>query len=127
MASTTNSNGRRTKEVLKSIMSAAPKLKLNEVEIEGAEIVHSSKHVSEYYANKKNIDTSLSHDGEDEKFKDGVLKANDRRTSWQQVRSQKSFNPSLSAICKYKFLFFSIYYICKLVFSFLIHHSRYSR
>jgi hypothetical protein len=52
---------------------------------------------------------------QDESYLENVLNAKDRRASWQQVRSQKSYVPSLSAICKLHFIFvilvdfFSIY------------------
>jgi hypothetical protein len=42
---------------------------------------------------------SISSDNDDA-FIEGVLNAKDRRTSWQQVRTQRSYIPSLSAICK---------------------------
>ena len=42
---------------------------------------------------------SMSSD-QDEAYMDTYMNAQDRRASWQQVRSQKSFAPSLSAICK---------------------------
>lgn len=63
---------------------------------------------SEYYSNKNNLSRSLSTDNnqEDIFYLDNVLKAKDRRTSWQQLRSQKSYIPSLSAICKYIYLIY---------------------
>ena len=42
---------------------------------------------------------SISSDNDDA-FIEGVLNAKDRRTSWQQIRTQRSYIPSLSAICK---------------------------
>jgi hypothetical protein len=44
---------------------------------------------------------SISSDQDD--IIESILDATERRASWQVVRSQKSYVPSLSAICKYKF------------------------
>jgi hypothetical protein len=115
----TNSDNKHKQQVLKTLFEAkTPKLKLNEIDMESQDLPgvgpataaaaaashnhnnSNSNKLSEYYSNKKNAARSLSRDGEDEKFIDSILNAKDRRTSWQQVRSQKSFVPSLSAICK---------------------------
>jgi hypothetical protein len=116
---TASASMKSKQQVLKSIIEAkTPKLKLNEIEMTSCELSdavfasksngngngnddpNNSHKLSEYYSNKKNAARSLSMDGEDTRFNENVLFAKDRRTSWQQVRSQKSFVPSLSAICK---------------------------
>jgi hypothetical protein len=43
---------------------------------------------------------SISNDNDDA-FIEGILNAKDRRSSWQQIRAQRSYIPSLSAICKF--------------------------
>jgi hypothetical protein len=116
---TTTAKQKSQQQILKSIIEAkTPKIKLNEIEMESMDLAgagpvggagaavaataaaSNGNKLSEYYSNKKNAARSLSMDGEDDKFIDSILIAKDRRTSWQQVRSQKSFVPSLSAICK---------------------------
>ena len=50
---------------------------------------------------------SVSSDHDD--ILENILDATDRRASWQNVRSQKSYVPSLSAICKLLYIFISPY------------------
>jgi hypothetical protein len=54
-----------------------------------------------YYSGQKKTDRHKSVEQEDdEKYIENVLNAKDRRQSWQQVRTQRSYIPSLSVICK---------------------------
>lgn len=127
MSSKNGSGGNKAKDVLKSILShhnSAPKMmNVNEIELEdqinnidlGVPAVAvaaaspptspnpnkiKSGGSSEYYSNKKLLAKSISMQEADDKYMENIMLAKDRRTSWQQVRSQRSFVPSLSAICK---------------------------
>jgi hypothetical protein len=49
-------------------------------------------------------------------YLENVLEAKDRRQSWQQVRKQRSYIPSLSVICKFLFLYLNtiLFYLKKI-------------
>ena len=52
---------------------------------------------------KQNSIHSKSSEIDDDYYLENVLNAKDRRASWSQVRSQRSYIPSLTAICKFIF------------------------
>jgi hypothetical protein len=58
-----------------------------------------------YLSNEYKKQISIQSSDLDDEFFEGTLNAKDRRQSWSQVHKQRSYIPSLTAICKLNFYF----------------------
>ncbi len=62
---------------------------------------HQKDNLSLNEGSNTNNNVMIGSSLEDDSYIENVLNASDRRASWQKMRSQRSYLPSLSAICKY--------------------------
>ena len=57
-------------------------------------------HQHHHHQHKQHSEENGTAVNDNDNVFDSILNATDRRMSWQQQRSHKSFKPSLSVICK---------------------------
>jgi hypothetical protein len=63
-------------------------------------------YLSNEYKKKLNMHSKSSELDDD--YLENVLNAQDRRSSWSKIHTQRSYIPSLTAICMYIFIFYHI-------------------
>lgn len=108
--STKEKDPKKINQILESLVesNSNPKLVVTDLSngVENLNINATSKEITNrtYPQQQQNepINRAMhrSKSSDQDEYMDNVLNAKDRRTSWQQVRSQKSYVPSLTAICK---------------------------
>lgn len=112
---------KKIKQILDSVVeSNAIPLKVNNNKnsstkkaAKNAKIYDNTNQSIVYLANdyKKMSIHSKSSDLDDD-YLENVMNAKDRRASWSQVRTQRSYIPSLTAICMYKNrIFFYLFFL----------------
>lgn len=74
----------------------------------GKSLDNNITYLSNEYKKKLNMHSKSSELDDD--YLENVLNAQDRRSSWSKIHTQRSYIPSLTAICMYIFIYFSFFY-----------------